>query len=162
MIRPLGKVGFQSPDLMLIEKGFLRIRPRVTHVSQSLVRSGIYAGERCASEVLGRILERPGPPLVPRSIKSGRITRRVRRANAGGGVHAVRPLRWSAGRAAAVGGPRDGGACRVAPSDTSSPPPQPPVLCCLAASDVWVCREVPEWALEIGHSLPVLPALTHM
>ena len=55
---------------------------------------------------------------------------------------------------------RDGGACRVGPSDTSSPPRQPPVLCCLAASDVWVCREVPEWALEIGHSLPVLPALT--
>lgn len=45
---------------------------------------------------------------------------------------------------------------------TPQPHPSPPFLCCLAASDVWACREVPEWALERGHSLPVLPALTHM
>lgn len=41
-------------------------------------------------------------------------------------------------------------------------PPSSPSLCCLAASDVWACREVPEWALERGHSLPVQAALTDM
>lgn len=45
---------------------------------------------------------------------------------------------------------------------TLQPPSSSPFLCCLAASDVWACREVPEWALERGHSLPVPPALTHM
>ena len=54
-----------------------------------------------------------------------------------------------------------GGERCVGRSDTSSSPPAPCPLC-LAASDVWVCWEVPEWALEIGHSLPVPPALTHM
>lgn len=58
-----------------------------------------------------------------------------------------------------MGAPVMGGVpCRTPPA----PRPSPPFLCRLAASDVWACREVPEWALEIGHSLPVLPALTHM
>lgn len=60
------------------------------------------------------------------------------------------------------GGPCDGGSDASGHQTPPAPQPSPPFLCCLAASDVWACREVPEWALEIGHSLPVLPALTHM
>lgn len=56
-------------------------------------------------------------------------------------------------------GPCDGGE-RVRDHQTPQPSP-PPSLCCLAAADVWACREVPEWASERGHSLPVPPALTH-
>lgn len=67
------------------------------------------------------------------------------------------PLGWSIGSRGAVGG----GVMEGAPCWTIQPP-QPPFLCCLATSDVWVCREVPEWALEIGPSLPVPPALTHV
>ena len=79
----------------------------------------------------------------------GRVIQRVKRAS----VARVRP----SGPAMPVvsGRPPCGGEGSAA-LDVQTPPalPQPPVLCCLAASDVWVCWEVPEWALEIGHSLP--------
>ena len=126
-------------------------------VSQNFVRSGIIPGERGTYGLLGRILERPGPPLVPLRVNMGRVIQRVKRAS----VARVRP---SGPVMPVVSGRPPCGGEGSAALDVQTPPalPQPPVLCCLAASDVWVCWEVPEWALEIGHSLPVPPALTHM
>ena len=56
-------------------------------VSQNFVRSGIIPGERGTYGLLGRILERPGPPLVPLRVNMGRVIQRVKRAS----VARVRP-----------------------------------------------------------------------
>ena len=50
-------------------------------VSQNFVRSGIIPGERGTYGLLGRILERPGPPLVPLRVNMGRVIQRVKRAS---------------------------------------------------------------------------------
>lgn len=98
---------------------------------------------------------------VPLRVKVGRIFQRVRRTSAD--VHPVLDTPMvSRSQGAAVGAPVKEERAAALDRQTPRPSPQPSFLCCLAASDVWVCREVPEWALEIGHSLPVPPALTHM
>lgn len=113
------------------------------------------------------ILGMPGPPLVLPRLKIGRIFQKVRRTRARWQVfELISPTlatpTVSRGGGAAVGAPGIGGSAVL--DHQTPPPPHPslPFLCRLAVSDVWACREVPEWALERGHSLPVLLALTHM